>query len=216
MTTTNRDIIDAVMPNQEWEECLYLGIDTETTGFKRKGELIQENQARVCQIAMVLADHTGKPLTKFSSLIKPDGWIIGEGAKKVHGISDEMCERTGISMKSVFALYVRLTSMSDIIVAHNADFDRGMMKVEEAYYNAPFPVPGDETTMCQPPITEVVKDWYCTMKTNTHITSGKWPKLEEALQHYCGRSVGENAHDALVDTEACLDVFFAMRKKVAA
>ncbi len=40
----------------------------------------------------------------------------------------------------------------------------------------------------------------------------KMPNLEEALQFFCNKSVGENAHDALVDAEACLEVFFASRK----
>lgn len=66
------------------------------------------------------------------------------------------------------------------------------------------------------------KPWLCTMKPNTEIvkapkkngSSGyKWPSLEEALQFYCKRSVGEFAHDAMYDVKACRDIFFAQAKR---
>lgn len=179
-------------------------IDTETTGFKKQGNMVQEGQGRVCQIAFLLTDSTGKSLAEVSTLIKPDGWKIGEGAQKVHGFTDEQCEKYGLHAKSVFALFARLASMATLLVAHNEEFDRNMMNVEQAYYN--------ETVKDEKYIS-VDNPWFCTMKTNTHITGGKWPKLEEALQHFCGRSLGDTAHDAMYDVKACRDIFFAMRKQ---
>lgn len=181
---------------------LFLGIDTETTGFRKKGSLIQEGQARVCQLAMVLVNEDKKPLAKFSSLIKPDGWVISEGASKVNGLTNEMCEATGLSMKSVYELYLKWSAMADTKIAHNAAFDRGMMEVEAAYFH------NDNGYRAR------IDGWHCTMQENAHLSGGK--SLENCLQHHCGRSVGENAHDAMVDTEACLDVFFALRDKAAA
>ncbi|MFO0687376.1 MAG: hypothetical protein U0900_01565 [Myxococcota bacterium] len=37
----------------------------------------------------------------------------------------------------------------------------------------------------------------------------KWPTLAEAYRHFTGLEL-EGAHDALVDTEACLQVFRAL------
>lgn len=181
---------------------LFLFNDTETTGFAKKGELRQEGQARVCQVALMLTDSNGKPLAQFCSLIKPDGWKIGEGAQKVHGHTDEMCEKFGLNQKAVISVYQRLAAMANVIVAHNAEFDSNMMAIEEAYA---------ETKQAS-----VVRPWFCTMKTNTHITpGGKWPKLEEALKWYCMRSLGDKAHDAMNDLMACRDIFFAMREQKA-
>jgi len=201
------------------EDWLGLGIDTETTGFKKGGGLMQEGQARVCQIAMVLVDWQGKPLVKFSSLIKPEGWTISKGASECNGLTDVMCERTGQKQIAIMSLYFRLCELADVVIAHNSAFDKGMMEVETAYYHRA-KNEHDVFHYHHP-------NWYCTQKENVDIckipptekmidvgrTHYKTPSLEEALQHFCGRSVGENSHDALVDTEACLDIFFASREQ---
>ncbi len=178
---------------------IFLGTDTETTGFKKKGLLIQDKQARVCQLALVLTNLDGEPLAKFSSLIKPDGWTISERATEVHGLTDEVCEEFGMDMKDVYKIWQHFMSKADMIVAHNAAFDRGMMEIESAYvHDIPSGVP-------------TIQPWHCTMQENAHLPGGK--SLKNCLQHYCNRDIGEGAHDALVDAEACLDIFFAMRGK---
>jgi len=187
---------------------IFLFGDTETTGFKKNGNLIQEGQGRVCQLALLLTDDQGRSLAEFCSYIKPDGWVIGEGAQKVHGITMEQCEKFGLSMNAVFMLYKRLADMATQIIAHNSDFDKGMMQIEEAYFNQ---------ARKEMEFVVVNTPWFCTMKPNTHITGGKWPKLNEALKHFCQRDLGDMAHDAMHDVKACRDIFFAMRGiKVAA
>lgn len=178
----------------------FLFIDTETTGFPKKGNLIQDGQARVCQIAMLLTDETGKHLTEFSALIKPDGWKISEGASQVHGFTDEFCELYGITTNEVIYTYFILAEKASLIIAHNADFDKGMMEIEAEYF---------QNEVVEEGRTKINTPWHCTMKTNTHITGGKWPKLEEAYKHYTGKSLGDNAHDAMYDVKACRDIFFA-------
>lgn len=191
-------------------------IDTETTGWKKNGALVQEGQARVCQLALLLTDHEGFPLAKFSSLIKPDGWTISKGAFECHGITVEQCEQFGVSFQTAVGMYKWISSRATLRVAHNADFDGGLLDIECAY---------DLKTRGLADIKTNLPPWFCTMKdeqirkqVNAKDKNGnlKDPKLEEALQYFCGRSVGENAHDALVDAEACKDVFFAARKKAAA
>jgi len=182
-------------------EEIFLFCDTETTGFPKKGNPIQEGQARVCQIALLLTDAEGKALAEFSALIKPDGWKVGEGAAAIHGFSTEHCANYGMAGRSVFQIYAKLASMADVIVAHNSAFDKQMMEIEQAYFNE-----GREEPLI------VDNDWSCTMLTNTHITGGKWPKLNEALKHYCGRELGDQAHNAMYDVQACRDILFAMRR----
>ena len=178
----------------------YLFVDTETTGFKKSGAIKQDGQARVCQVGMILTDATGKIINSFSQLIKPDGWKVSQFNIDSCGITQEDCEKYGVSAKSVFSLFGRYASMASVIVAHNADFDKDFCIIEAAYAEMPMP----ETS------------WYCTMKENTHISGGKWPKLSEALQHFCGRQLGNVAHNAMYDVEACKDIFFAARQKEAA
>ena len=180
----------------------YLFIDTETTGFKKSGGLMQEGQARVCQIAMILANQEGRTLSEFSSLVRPERWSISEGAEKVHGITDDDCYTNGLRQSVIIEMYHTLASKADIIVAHNENFDRGMMEIETCYYNN---VRDPSDCMAHG------KRWYCTMTSNMHLANGRWPKLDKTLQHYCNRSLGDTAHDAMADTKACRDIFFAMR-----
>lgn len=185
---------------------IYLFNDTETTNFPKKGAAIQEGQGRVCQLALLLTDGKGKSLAKFSTLIKPDGWIIGEGAQKVHGITMEECERFGVPAKTAFAMYNNFCSKATLRVAHNDEFDNNMMSIEQAYYNASVSAN-----------VNIKLKSFCTMKSNTHITpGGKWPKLDFTLQHYTGRSLGDTAHDAMFDAEACRDIFLAQMTRKAA
>ena len=177
----------------------YLILDTETTGFAKSGAKVQEGQARVCQLALILTDHTGKPLTKFCSLIKPDGWKISEGAQKVHGITDEMCDRHGIPFLVAIELFHVLADKATVTVAHNDEFDRNMLDIETEYFNS-------NTTKRY----IGARKWFCTMRSNTHLKGGRWPKLSETYKHYMQRDPVD-AHDALVDAEACKDIFFAMK-----
>ena len=176
----------------------FLAIDVETTGFPKSGALIQPDQARVCQLALILCDARGKVLSKFCSLIKPDGWKIHEGARKVHGISDEQCERYGVGFISAIGLFHYLASMATTVVTHNVKFDRQLLEIESAYAKEVWPMD---------------RNWFCTMENNTHFMPGnKFPKLAEAYRHYCDKEI-EGAHDALVDAEACKDIFFEMKKR---
>lgn len=186
-------------------------IDTETTGFPKKyGALIQDGQARVCQVAMLLTDDDGKSLAEFSCLIKPDRWEIHENAAKVHGFTNELCEQYGISAKSAYAFFTRMAKIADMIVAHNSEFDMKMMQIEAAYCEQDFP----ETP------------WYCTMIESSPIlnlpptekmmacgfTKNKPPNLGEALKFMCDKELGSGAHNAMYDVAACRDIYFAVEK----
>jgi len=177
----------------------YLFLDTETTGFKKAGPLMQEGQARVCQIAMILTDHLGKSLAEVSLLIKPDNWEVSQYNIDTCGITQDDCEKYGVHFAYAVGLFKQLARKATFIVAHNEKFDKGMMQIEEAHCAV---AEGRENKF-------VENNWLCTMESNAHIIGGK--SLKNCLKHYCNRSLGENAHNAKYDTEACRDIFFAMR-----
>tara|TARA_R110000851_G_scaffold111570_2_gene235099 strand:+ start:4992 stop:5594 length:603 start_codon:yes stop_codon:yes gene_type:complete len=195
---------------------LYLAIDTETTGFKRSGQLTQTGQARMCQLGMILFDETGKELSSFKTLIKPDDWVIGEGAFRCHGISQEDCEMYGIPQEVAMRLYYALASKAKMKVAHNAKFDQSIMEIEDAYFDG------------QRSIEDAIsinKHWYCTQEnskdicrippTEKMVAAGRYhhktPSLEEALFHFTGEKL-DGAHDAMVDTIACKKVLLGIMK----
>jgi len=190
----------------------FLFLDTETTGWRKGGAKIQSGQARVCQIAMLLTDDKGKSLMEFSSLIKPDDWSISEGAQKCHGFSDEQCDFMGVHNSFMIHSFNHMADRASTVIAHHVEFDKAMMDIEAAYHSK-----------TENPCTR--KPWYCTQKNSVNLckipatekmrkagrTHYKTPSLEEALQFFCGRSLGDGAHDAMYDAKACRDIFFAIR-----
>ena len=179
--------------------------DTETTGFIRKGALVQLGQARCVQLAALLTDKNGNELTRVSDIIKPDGFIIPDQVAKIHGITTERANEEGKPCIEVLQKFQSMLEQSSLIVAHNFDFDRQIMEIEEAYSEGKF----DWTTR---PAS------YCTMKATTNICKipsarggYKWPKLMEAYKHFFGKEF-EKAHDAFADMYAMKEVFFELVK----
>ena len=89
---------------------------------------------------------------------------------------------------------------ADVIVAHNLAFDRSIMKTALHRLGGKPDRMGDLRQVC-------------TMEASTEILklpgrfdSYKWPSLGEAYRFFTEREL-EGAHDALVDSEACLAVF---------
>lgn len=179
-------------------------LDTETTGFAKKGELKQDGQARVCQLAAILCDDDGKHLTEFCTLIHPEGWEIGEGAQAVHGITMDQCYKFGIPALAALSVVSSMIKNSRLFICHNADFDSRMMDIEYAYKGGAMPaIPH-----------------FCTMKATTDLCKlpgnygkYKWPKLAEALPILCGRELGDDAHDAMVDARGAKEIFFELKRR---
>lgn len=186
---------------------MYLFLDTETTGFPNPNLGPRDpKQGRVCQLAFILTDENNRNIAEFCSLIAPDGWAIQMGAQNIHGLTDELCAKYGVKSRTAFQLFQRLADKADIVVAHNLDFDMRMFEMEAAAHDLAMPI---------------FKERYCTMKAATPLCklpkkqgSGyKWPKLSEALPILCGRELGDGAHDAMVDTRGCKDLFFELHKR---
>ena len=176
--------------------------DTETTGmvqFRKPPE--DESQPDLIQLGMLLVETSDwKPRARHSLLVQlADGVRIEPGAQEAHGISEEDCARYGVAPVVACSLFNQACMQADIIVAHNLSFDTSIMKT--ALYrigNKPHRLDG--------------RQHVCTKEASTDVLKlpgkygYKWPTLAEAYRHYAGREI-EGAHDALVDTEACLQVF---------
>lgn len=197
---------------------IYCGLDTETTGLpNQRLDAKHEEQARVVQLALKLVSKEGRVISQFSSLIRPSGWReIHPKAFEAHGITKEDCAKFGIEAEKAFYVFKHYADLADMVVAHNADFDKGMMAIESKALGIEMPK----------------IDWHCTMKQATPIckvpptdamvragrTHYKNANLTEALKIICGEDL-EGAHDAMVDVTGCMKIFLAMQhgqKAVAA
>lgn len=179
-----------------------LFFDTETTGFVRKGDLIQPGQARCVQLGALLTDDQGTELGRVNEIIQPDGWTVPEPVAQIHGITTEIAQQKGKPAKEVFSGFQPLVDKADIVVAHNFSYDDSIMLIEQAYGN----------------LTWVVKASFCTMKESTDLCAipkkqgwggFKWPKLQEAHKHFFGEFF-DDAHDAFADLLATKRVYFEL------
>jgi DNA polymerase III epsilon subunit-like protein len=97
------------------------------------------------------------------------------------------------------SLFNQLCLQAEIVVAHNLAFDTSIMKT--ALHR-----------LGQKPHRLDGRQLVCTKEASTDVLKlpgqygYKWPTLAEAYRHYTGLEI-DGAHDALVDTEACLAVF---------
>jgi DNA polymerase III epsilon subunit-like protein len=137
---------------------------------------------------------------------------IEESAEKVHGISAQDCSDFGVDHDIALDVFENLCSRADVLVGHNIRFDAIVMQT--AFFRG-----GRESTASSGIFAS--KQQICTMMESIELcklpskmpgkksTSYKWPSLEEAYRFVNGdeEKVLEGAHDALVDSEACLQVF---------
>ena len=176
--------------------------DTETTGmvqFRKPPE--DKTQPDLIQLGMLLVDTDDwKPRARNSLLIQlADSVRIEPGAFDAHGISEEECARYGVSPVVACSLFNQACMQADIIVAHNLAFDTSIMKTALFRLgNKPHRFDGRQQVCTKEASTDVLK--------LPGKYGYKWPTLAEAYEHYSGGEI-EGAHDALVDSEACLEVF---------
>lgn len=198
---------------------MYLVFDTETNGLPNDYKAPAtdlDNWPRVIQLAWQMYDEDGKLEKEFSSLIKPDGWVINNESKLnkkgeetnfwiKNGFSTEGCEENGVDLKEALEELSDAMDNSKYLVAHNMDFDKNIISAEF--------------------IRNQVKpkkklDKLCTMKESVEFCrimnswgSGyKWPTLVELHDKLFNESF-DGAHDALSDVKACARSFFELKKR---
>jgi DNA polymerase III subunit epsilon len=164
-----------------------IAFDTETTGFDfDKGD-------RIVEIGCVeLHNHipTGRTLRK---LINPER-VMGEGAARVTGITDEM-----LADKPLFAEIANelIEFFGDgVIVAHNAKFDRGFLNMELARLGLDI-VPEER--------------WVDTVA----LAKARYPGAPASLDALCKRFnislEARTLHGALLDAQLLADVYLELR-----
>jgi DNA polymerase-3 subunit epsilon len=187
-----------------------LFFDTETTGMwqwkKRDSDPSQPNLAQLA--AILVDDNTRREMTSLATLIVPEhDWKMEPGAQNVHGISMDMMRQYGVTLDNVCHTFYDMIGSADVIVAHNLSFDKKIMKRALKLIGA-FDDVDDVFDK---------RENRCTMLKSTPIlqipkargVGSKWPKLEEAHRMFFNEEMS-GAHDAMVDTRACMRVYFEL------
>jgi DNA polymerase III epsilon subunit-like protein len=180
-----------------------LFFDTETTGFlSNKLPRDDPGQPRIVQLAAILAGFDGTIHGQLCLLIQQLGQPIPQPAFDVHKKSTELCDRAGVDIQTALEMFFQLQTKAELLVAHNLNYDLGVVACEVARYG----------------ITPEVTNTFCTMLSTTDICriptarGYKWPKLVEAYRFFFQEDFS-GAHDALADVRACMRIYFELQKR---
>ena len=178
----------------------YTVFDTETTGLpKTRQPPTKENlecwdECRILSIAAITYSSRGRELSRFYTVIKPDGFKVA--ATEVHGITEEEANTNGIQFEEAYKKFIEMTHNSNKIIGHNLKFDIGVLKAETIRRNLDFSPIEKLTPVCT---LDLVKKWY-----------GKPKKLIVIYEELFGKEF-EGAHNALFDTQACAEVYAVIK-----
>ena len=162
--------------------------DVETTGFIQANTLL-ERQPQIIEFAAIKVGAGFKELERLDFLC---------GARAA--LPEKITEITGITDADIEGLPTfgeRYQEAEDffggaaVCFAHNLEFDKSMIDLENSRLGpiGGFPWP---------------KHQGCTMRMTSHIER-RWMKLEVLYQYAMGRKMA-NAHRAMADVEATLDI----------
>lgn len=175
--------------------------DVETTGLpKQRNASLYDTELwpYIVQISWINIDIIDGEITDIKdTIIKlPEDVIIPEGSIKVHGITNEMMLNSGVDIKNILLDFQNDINQSDIIVAHNIDFDEAVIGVESIRnlgYNL---------------FDGYKKNKYCTMKRSRKLCK-KWAKLS-FLHEKLFKQVPNNLHNSLIDVYVCFRCFYQL------
>ena len=90
---------------------MFLVFDTETTGLPKKWKAPlsdSDNWPRCVQLAWQLHDSKGDLISNHSYLVRPVNFNIPFEAEKIHGISTDLANKTGIEIDVVLKLFIKI------------------------------------------------------------------------------------------------------------
>jgi len=194
-------------------------LDTETTGLPprtRPSPLDTDgwSDCRMVQIAWQLWECHGDfgagadgMLEKGSIIVDPAGaFAIPEAAARIHGITPERAAAEGVTWESgsVVPAIQRLIGTADLLVAHNTEFDVGVVC--------------SELVRCgRNDLADrfLALPSYCTMKKGT-LPRARWPRLRDLYVRLFQREPEGRLHDAQTDVQVCAEIYFALQRLSAA
>lgn len=194
---------------------LILCWDTETTGLPLFSQPSEDpGQPHMAQIAAVLFEEsTRQAISSMNVIVRPEGWEIPDEVARVHGITTEKALAVGIPEWCALSMFHEMWKVSSARLAFNEPFDARIMRIAYKRYR------DDEhadafkagTAICAAKMATPVVQLPPTAKMKAAGRNHfKTPNLGEAYKFFTGKTL-ENAHSALVDVKACMEVYFRLQ-----
>ena len=181
---------------------MHITFDTETTGLPRSRlnpEVNWVDWCRLVSIAWHVWDDDGACIKSSYRIVRPVGFRIPGQATAIHNITHVHAELVGDIVKYVLDAFLEDVGKKCTLVAHNYEFDQGVIISELARANRV----DDIVTMKAAPM-------FCTMMANANANA-KYPKLSELYEAVTGTPLKGN-HQAETDSIACNVVFMARNR----
>jgi DNA polymerase-3 subunit epsilon len=187
---------------------IYLVYDTETTGLTRNGLPPHDpSQPDLIQLGAILWD-SEKDMVRgeINLIIREDGVVVPDGAAGVHGIRTEIAAQFGLPLLLPIAAFNNLARIADAFVCHNAAYDLVVMK--KAYYKVKKDHPfNDKPNLCtMEALTNIMRLPPSARMREKGMNKPKPPSLMEAYGFVTGGKSFDNAHDAMADVRATLEI----------
>lgn len=193
--------------------------DTETSGLPLFDQPSEDpRQPHIVQLGALLVDlDSRKVISALDVIVRPDGWTIPDEVAAVHGITTEHAAAVGVAESMAVGMLMELWERAEFRVAHNEPFDArilriGLMRHESAKHADLWKAGAAECTAALatpilkiPPTAKMIRAGFNKFKT---------ANLGEAFEFFTGRKL-EGAHRAMVDCEACMQVYFAIKDGIA-
>ena len=208
---------------------IVLVFDTETSGLPTTSIINDTSISSwpyIVQFTYIMYDTESNSVIKTSNNIIniPTSIVLSPANIAIHGITRAIMDASGRQIVDVITEFLTDLENTDILVAHNLDFDRNMTIAE--IYRTYSPTTSNQTVFNLPAIIrfQTMKS-YCTMKrtlylstfTSINPTTGKeykkYFKLSE-LYFKLFNVVPRNMHNALCDVYACLRCFIKLQYNI--
>ena len=188
--------------------------DTETTGlpdFKAPSEA--PHQPHIVQLAACLVDlDTRELLDSMDVIIRPDGWVITDDIAKIHGITTERALDEGIPEAKAVSEFMSMWG-GYLRIAHNEQFDARILRIALMRFEsegAPDVWKAGKAECTARLATPICKIPPTPKMVAAGVNKFKTANLGEAYRHFMGCDF-ENAHSAMADVRACMEVYFAIK-----
>lgn len=194
-----------------------LAYDTETTGLPLFSEPSEHPaQPHIVQLGAILVDlDTRKTIASMDVIVRPDGWTISDEVAAIHGITTEHAMDVGIPEEAAVAMFLQLWRQRELI-GHNESFDRRILRIaQHRFPQLLSPTDMDAWKACKAQCTQVLSTPILKLPPTEKMKAAKRfhhksANLGEAYAYFMGRQLVD-AHSAMADARAELDVFFAIQ-----
>lgn len=195
---------------------LHLVYDTETTGFPNWNQPSDsEGQPHLVQLAAHLVDLDSRSIVQtLDTVIRPEGWEIPEEVSKIHGITTEYATAVGVPEDKAVSFFASMWKGRPRI-AHNESFDARIIRIALKRYFGMYEDVIERWKNSDAHCTAVLSTPVCNLPATEKMKAAgrhhaKTPNLGEAYKHFTGENL-VGAHRAIVDVDACLQVWWALQ-----